>query len=226
MPLTMKVVHKVFLIVYNCTLHVTIYCHYLNDNVNIHRWINSEQKVNKSWMMYMTSVLSHCLIADNLFLTFLSSSKECVNKFVTMATDCKSGTNFNFTRDIVDHVSCPLTKKTGVCFDTNSHRNLKPSEWLVDRITIYYRHLRKPLQQECITAHYLQYDSTLHYVNNRPIHFQGVDRLKYISIVTDCSDLILHFRCFYCRTCALSVTDHLKGILGSASTMRELNMSK
>ena len=158
----------------------TICCFYLNPDNNIHTWINNVQKVNKSWMIYMTSALHHCLQKRSTgYLTFLTSSIKCVNKFVTMATHCEMSANYKFTRAQGDYICCPFRRIS--CIEPDLARNLRPETWSVERLSLYHHLLTKPLKQECITAHYQQHDETLLYVNHRLLLFdKSFDRLKYI----------------------------------------------
>ena len=163
----------------------TIHCFYLNHDENIHTWINNVQKVNKSWMIYMTSAVHYCLqclqTRSTNYLTVLISSMKCVNKFVTIATHCEKSINYNFTRDQTEYISCPLPVKRISCFDSDFERNLRPDKWSMERLTLYHHHLTKPLDQECITAHYQQHGRTFLYVNHILFQYdKGFDRFKYI----------------------------------------------
>ena len=160
----------------------TIYCFYLYPDDNIHTWINNIQKVNKSWMIYMTSAVHHCLQTGSTnYLTVLTSSMKCVNKFVTIATHCEKSTSYNFTRGQAEYISCPLPVKRISCFEPNSARDLRPDKWSVERLTLYHHYLTKPLKQECITAHYQQHGRTFLYLNHILFQYdKSFDRLKYI----------------------------------------------
>ena len=115
----------------------------------------------------MTSALHHCLQKGSTnYLTVLTSSMKCVNKFVTIATYCEKSTNYNFTRGQAEYISCPLPVKRISCFESNSVRDLRPDKWSVERLTLYHHHLNKPLKQECISAHYQQHGRTFLYVNH------------------------------------------------------------
>ena len=132
----------------------------------------------------MTSALHHCLQTGSTnYLTVLTSSMKCVNKFVTIATHCEKSTNYNFTRGQAEYVSCPLALPVkGIsCFESDLARELRPDNWSLERLTLYHHHLTKPLKQECITAHYQQHGRTFLYLNHILFQFnKSFDRLKYI----------------------------------------------
>ena len=166
---------ETIIIVYICVLHVTDYCFYLNPDDNIHTWINNIQKVNKSWMIYMTSALHHCLLTtrDKLSVqTFLFSSTKCVNQFITMATDCKTSTSYNFTKITVGYLRCPWPVETLSSYHYYDEWRPKTRAWQNSSLHVYHLYLNKPLNQECITTYYQQCDEISVYLNYRPVLFK------------------------------------------------------